>query len=133
MAVQLNKPPWRDMASSCIHEWQRYPHDSSERNLSRYSLRKTYPQKPSPSKVHIVLDFLGQDFRSGDVATVFVGRSLRWFLLGTAWMLLVPSQVDVSRQILQNVRELLWVHAAEDAPVRTGDGDHHPIIGLRDL
>src|SRR5215471_11634762 len=87
----------------------------------------------SPSKVHIVLDFLGQDFRRGDVATVFVGRSWRWFLLGTAWMLLVPSQVDVCCKILQNVRELLWVHAAEDAPVRTGHGDHHPIIGLRDL
>src|SRR6266851_1707456 len=87
----------------------------------------------SPSKVHIVLDFLSQDFRSGDVATVFVCRALRWFILGTARMLLVPSQVDVCRQLLQNVRELLWGHAAEDAPVRTGDGDHHPVIGLRYL
>jgi transposase len=34
------------MASSCIHEWWRYHHDSSERNQSRYSLRKAYPQKP---------------------------------------------------------------------------------------
>src|SRR5215471_11408780 len=49
IAVQLNNPPWRDMVSSCIHEWWRYHHDSSERNLSRYGLRKTYPQKPPPS------------------------------------------------------------------------------------
>src|SRR5437870_10765567 len=33
------------MASSCIHEWWRYHHDSSERNLSRYGLKKTYPLK----------------------------------------------------------------------------------------
>src|SRR5215510_5797016 len=42
----VNNPPWRDMVSSCIHEWWRYHHDSSEQNLSRYGLRKTYPQKP---------------------------------------------------------------------------------------
>jgi peptide/nickel transport system permease protein len=47
--------------------------------------------KPSPSNVHLVLDFLGYDFRSRDVVTVFVCRSLRWFLLGTARMLLVTS------------------------------------------
>ena len=45
----------------------------------------------SPSNVHLVLDFLSHYFRSRDVATVFVCRSLRWFLLGTAWMLLVTS------------------------------------------
>jgi hypothetical protein len=47
--------------------------------------------KASPSNVHLVLDFLGYDFRSRDVVTVFVCRSLRWFLLGTARMLLVTS------------------------------------------
>ena len=88
---------------------------------------------PSPSNVHPVLDFLGHYFRSRDVVTIFVCRSLRWFLLGTARMLLVTSQVDVCRKLLQNVRELLGVHAAEDTPVRTGDGDHHPVIGLRYL
>src|SRR5262245_22266523 len=91
------------------------------------------PCSRSPSNVHLVLDFLGHYFRSRDVATVFVCCSLRWFLLGTAWMLLVTAQVDVCRQLLQNVRELLCVHAAEDTPVRTGDGDHHPVIGLRYL
>src|SRR2546428_12287815 len=85
----------------------------------------------SPSKVHIVLDFLGQDFRRGDVATMSVCRALRWFLLGTARMFLVASQGDVCRKILQDVRKFLGVHAAEDPPVRTGDGDHPPIIGLR--
>ena len=54
-------------------------------------LRALEPLEGSPSKVHIVLDFPGQHFRSGDVATVFVCRSLRWFLLGTARMLLVTS------------------------------------------
>ena len=43
----------------------------------------------SPSNVHLVLDFLGHYFRSRDVVTIFVCRSLRWFLLGTARMLLV--------------------------------------------
>src|SRR5262245_37536105 len=87
----------------------------------------------SPSNVHLVLDFLGHHFRSRDVVTIFVCRSLRWFLLGTARMLLVTSEVDVCRKLLQHVRELLCIHAAEDAPVRTGDGDHHPVIGLRYL
>ena len=45
----------------------------------------------SPSNVHLVLDFLGYNFRSRDVVTVFVGRSLCGFLLGTARMLLVTS------------------------------------------
>jgi hypothetical protein len=45
----------------------------------------------SPSNVHLVLDFLGHDFRSRDVVTIFVCCSLRWFLLGTARMLLVTS------------------------------------------
>ena len=45
----------------------------------------------SPSNVHLVLDFLGYDFRSRDVVTVFVCCSLRWFLFGTARMLLVTS------------------------------------------
>ena len=31
-----------------MHEWWQYHHDSSERNQSRYGLRKTYPQKPPP-------------------------------------------------------------------------------------
>src|SRR5216117_4013787 len=108
--------------------------------MHRYRVRawRSMPQYKggcwvSPSKVYIVLDFLGQYFCSGDVTTVFVCRSWRWFLLGTARMFLVPSQVDICRQLLQDVCELLGVHAAEDAPVRTGDGDHHPIIGLRDL
>ena len=48
-------------------------------------------------------------------------------------MFLVTSQVDVFRQLLQDVRELLGVHDAEDAPGRTVDGDHHPVIGLRYL
>jgi hypothetical protein len=48
----------------------------------------------------------------------------------TARMFLETSQVDVCRKILQNVRELLCIHAAEEAPVRTGDGDYHPVIGL---
>jgi len=47
--------------------------------------------KLSPSNVHLVLDFLGHYFRSRNVATIFVCRSLRWFLLGTARMLLVTS------------------------------------------
>src|SRR5205085_8380723 len=47
--------------------------------------------RASPSNVHPVLDFLGHDFRSRDVVTVFVCRSLCWFLLGTARMLLVTS------------------------------------------
>ena len=47
--------------------------------------------KASPSNVHLVLDFLGYNFRSRDVVTVFVGRSLCGFLLGTARMLLVTS------------------------------------------
>src|SRR5262245_8652366 len=90
-------------------------------------------QMGSPSNVHLVLDFLGHYFRSRDVVTIFVCRSLRWFLLGTTRMLLVTSEVDVCRKLLQHVRELLCIHAAEDAPVRTGDGDHHPVIGLRYL
>jgi hypothetical protein len=45
----------------------------------------------SPSNVHLVLDFLGYNFRRRDVVTVFVGRSLWGFLLGTARMLLVTS------------------------------------------
>ena len=45
----------------------------------------------SPSNVHLVLDFLGHYFRSRDVVTIFVCRSLRWFLLGTTRMLLVTS------------------------------------------
>ena len=97
-----------------------------------YALLGGGAQTGSPSNVHPVLDFLGHYFRSRDVVTIFVCRSLRWFLLGTARMLLVPSQVDVFRKISQNVRELLGVHAAEDAPVRTGDGDHHPVIVLFD-
>jgi CheY-like chemotaxis protein len=48
-------------------------------------------QRASPSNVHPVLDFLGHYFRSRDVVTIFVCRSLRWFLLGTARMLLVTS------------------------------------------
>src|SRR5262249_505952 len=87
----------------------------------------------SPSNVHLVLDFLGHYFRIRDVVTIFVCRSLRWFLLGTTRMLLVTSEVDVCRKLLQHVRELLCIHAAEDAPVRTGDADHHPVIGLRYL
>src|SRR5712691_13000418 len=64
------------------------------------------PLKASPSKVYIGLGLLGQDFRSGDVTTVFVSRSWRWFLLGTARMFLVPSQVDICRQLLLDVCEL---------------------------
>src|SRR4030095_318380 len=86
-----------------------------------------------PSNVYRVLGFLSQHFRSGDVATVFVRRSRGWFLLGTARMFLVTSQVDVCRTLVQNVRELLGVHAAEDAPVRAGNGDQHSVIGLRYL
>ena len=46
---------------------------------------------PSPSNVHPVLDFLGHYFRRRDVVTIFVCRPLRWFLLGTARLLLVTS------------------------------------------
>jgi hypothetical protein len=36
---------------------------------------KEYPSIPSPSNVYLDLYLLGQDFRSGDVAAVFVCRS----------------------------------------------------------
>jgi len=48
----------------------------------------------------------------------------------TARIFLETLQVAVCRKILQNVRELLCVYAAEDAPERIGDGDYHPVIGL---
>src|SRR5262249_3723424 len=101
--------------------------------LRPHALVRASPLRASPSNVHLVLDFLGHYFRSRDVVTIFVCRSLRWFLLGTTRMLLVTSEVDVCRKLLQHVRELLCIHAAEDAPVRTGDADHHPVIGLRYL
>jgi len=37
------------------------------------------------------------------------------------------------RQLLQDVCELLCVHAGGRCSSEDWDGDHHPIIGLRDL
>ena len=51
--------------------------------------------------------------------TVFVGRSLRAFLLEPAWMFLVASQGDVGRQLFSDVGQLLGVQGTADHPILT--------------
>ena len=67
------------------------------------------------------------------MATVFVDRSLRAFLLEPARMFLVAAQVDICRQLFSDFGKLLGIHGTKDQPILTGDGDHHAVIRLRDF
>ena len=48
-------------------------------------------------------------------------------------MFLGASQVDVGRQLFEDIGKLLGVQGTEAHPILTGDSDPHAVIRLRDF
>src|SRR5262245_13604232 len=84
------------VSSCCIHEWWGYHHDSSEWNLSRYGLRKTYPQKP-----HLRGGLTGCQSHVGCLRSYAIGENDAGMSIFVCWLTglspLWGGQTDVFR------------------------------------